>query len=450
LILINLATHLTAGTQVEIAAKTNETARLVIVKALFGDFSNPYATVDVTATVAAMVKDDALDMEVTGDTFEDPAENIKKQLKVDYKIDGVLGSRTIYEGSKLRVFAPRISDASSKLVIRKAVYGDLPDGNIEDVTAILASMVSRDNLEVTVNNNAFGDPALEKPKQLKVDYVVNGVAGSRTLAEGGKLRLSANDIPVASSKLVIRKAVFGDLSAGLVADVTAVLAAMVSGDRLEVMVSNLEFGDPDPNKLKQLKVDYVMNGAAGSRTVPEHYQLRLSACPSKLVIRNAQYVALPNGKTNDVTAILASMIWDDHLDLKVSSEEFGDPAPFTIKQLRLDYELNGVPVSKKYFEGARLRISATDDPYAGQTRKTTKLVIRQARYGDLPDGVYNDVTEILASMIKDDALEITANNDVFGDPAPVKKKLQVEFTLNGKERSKTVEEDQELKISATR
>lgn len=437
-LLINLA----FGLQADSVAATNETAKLEIVKAVYGDFSNPYAIVDVTAAVSAMVRSNTLDMAVKG-AFEDPAEGCKKLLKVDYKINGVVRSRVANEDSRMRILA-RPNAGSSKLVIRKAVYGDLPDGTLADVTELLETMVSSNRLVLTVNKEVFDDPAPGKHKQLKVDYVVNGVEGSKTLPEEGKLRLSANETS-ASSKLVIRKAVFGDLSDGKIEDVTALLATMVSKDRLEVMVNNLELGDPAPQKRKQLKVDYTLNGVQGSRTVPELYTFRLSAVPSKLVIRNAQYF-VPDGKTNDVTALLSSMIWDDQLDLKVSSDEFGNPGPFNIKQLRVDYELDGVPVSKKLFEGARLRISAADDPYAGQGRKSTKLVIRQARYGDLPDGVYNDVTEILASMIKNDALEVTAHNDIFGDPVQAKKKLQVEFTLNGKEKSKRVEEGQVLKI----
>ena len=202
LILINLVARLTAGAQVEVAAKTNETPGLVIVKALFGDFANPYATVDVTATVAAMVKDDALDMTVTTDILGDPAVGIGKQLKVDYRINGVAGSRTINEGSRLVISARPNLDASSKLFIRKAVYGAMPDGGVKDVTALLATLVSGDRLEVTANSDDLGgDPALYVVKQLKVDYEINGVAGSRTVPEGYHLRLSA--VP---SKLVIRSA----------------------------------------------------------------------------------------------------------------------------------------------------------------------------------------------------------------------------------------------------
>ena len=141
------------------------------------------------------------------------------------------------------------------------------------------------------------------------------------------------------------------------------------------------------------------------------------------------------------------MIWDDQLDLKVSNEEFGDPAPLTIKQLRLDYEVDGVPVSKKYFEGSRLQISASDNPYPALP--STRLLIREARYGDLPNGVYNDVTEIVKAMVRNDSLEVMSSNDLFGEVLPVKKKLRVDFTFDGKEQSKTVEEGQVLKISAS-
>ena len=71
-----------------------------------------------------------------------------------------------------------------KLEIRKAVYGDLskPDGGKVDVTAKLAERVKDGQLEVAADNNLAGDPAVNVVKQLRVDYVLDGVAKSITVA----------------------------------------------------------------------------------------------------------------------------------------------------------------------------------------------------------------------------------------------------------------------------
>ena len=84
------------------------------------------------------------------------------------------------------------------------------------------------------------------------------------------------------------------------------------------------------------------------------------------------------------------------------------------------------------------------------TGKPSKLVIRKAVYGDLPDGGKNDVTEKVAERVSSDGLTVEATNDNFGDPAEgVVKKLRVDYTFDGKEKTKTVDENETLKISDT-
>ena len=53
-------------------AMTNAASRLVIVKAVYGDLSDPSSTSDVTEQVAGMVSDNALTVDATDDNFGDP------------------------------------------------------------------------------------------------------------------------------------------------------------------------------------------------------------------------------------------------------------------------------------------------------------------------------------------------------------------------------------------
>ncbi len=88
-----------------------------------------------------------------------------------------------------------VASKKPKLEIRKAVYGALskPDGGKVDVTAKLAERVKDGQLEVTADNNLAGDPAYNVVKQLRVDYVLDGVAKSITVAENAVLRLPAEE-----------------------------------------------------------------------------------------------------------------------------------------------------------------------------------------------------------------------------------------------------------------
>lgn len=156
--------------------------KLVIQLAVFGDIDNG-KTVDVTRKVADMVKDDSLWVIASAKTFGDPAPGAAKKLKVGYVIDGIYRSRTVNEGEPL--------DISTRLVIRKAVYGDLTKGPSADVTEEVAALVQKNSLLVMASNEAFGDPAQGKVKKLRVDYTFDGVQKSKTVSENATLSISS-------------------------------------------------------------------------------------------------------------------------------------------------------------------------------------------------------------------------------------------------------------------
>ncbi len=73
------------------------------------------------------------------------------------------------------------------------------------MTAKLAGQAKGGQLEVTADNNLTGDPAVNVAKQLRVDYVLDGVAKSVTVAENTVLRLPPEevlDLPPAPRLLV--------------------------------------------------------------------------------------------------------------------------------------------------------------------------------------------------------------------------------------------------------
>jgi len=158
----------------------------------------------------------------------------------------------------------------------------------------------------------------------------------------------------------------------------------------------------------------------------------------KLVVAKAFYGDLPDGTKADVTEKVVAMVKDDALSVEASNDNFGDPVEGTVKKLTVQYTVDGVARSKTVDEGQTLVISG----------KPSKLVIRKALYGDLPDGAKTDVTEKVKDKVNGDTLSVEATNDNFGDPADgIVKKLKVEYTFDGKEQTKTVDENETLTIS---
>lgn len=82
------------------------------------------------------------------------------------------------------------------------------------------------------------------------------------------LRLPVDEKPLAG-KLVIVKAVYGDVATNEVLDVTAQVAAMVKDNALKVVASNENFDDPAVGAYKPLRVHYTIGGAGRTRTVGE-------------------------------------------------------------------------------------------------------------------------------------------------------------------------------------
>jgi len=168
----------------------------------------------------------------------------------------------------------------AKLVIVKALYGALPDGVVIDVTDKVAAMVEDNTLRVDASNDLFGDPADGAFKRLRVDYTLDGVAGSKTVGEDATLTVPADEKPLVG-KLVVVKAVYGDLAGGQTVDVTAQVAAMVKDNALTVVASNDQFDDPASGTWKRLRVHYTIDGVARSRTVGEDRKLTLSGNPPR-------------------------------------------------------------------------------------------------------------------------------------------------------------------------
>jgi hypothetical protein len=80
-----------------------------------------------------------------------------------------------------------------------------------------------------------------------------------------------------SNTLEIRKAIYGVAEGAQSADVTALLNSLVRKGALHLQASNTALGnDPAPNLVKELRVDYTLDGQAGSKIVHENEDLDLT------------------------------------------------------------------------------------------------------------------------------------------------------------------------------
>ncbi len=89
----------------------------------------------------------------------------------------------------------RIAREKGEITIEKALYGDLPDGEVRDVTGRVVKMVQDGGRAIGANNGNFGDPAPNTVKRLRVDFVVNEIPGSLTVSEGETLQLPVDIVP---------------------------------------------------------------------------------------------------------------------------------------------------------------------------------------------------------------------------------------------------------------
>ncbi|MBI4978655.1 MAG: hypothetical protein HZC28_14335 [Spirochaetes bacterium] len=196
----NLVSVTRSGGSVRVKPK----ADIAVIKAVYGAFPQTEQTaapwVDVTAKLAAMVKDNALSVKSGNDLAGDPASGVVKELRVEYTADGVKKTKTVGENAMLT-----IKDEGAIVIVR-ARYGLLTEEKetpttttTMDITEKLAALVKDGALTAQVNNALAGnDPAPMTVKELRVEFSVNGVRKKKTIRENETLTLP-DDAPDAGA-----------------------------------------------------------------------------------------------------------------------------------------------------------------------------------------------------------------------------------------------------------
>lgn len=237
---------------------------------LRADYGTQNHFADVTARLNSQIQNDTLNLRITNDTMGgDPADDRRKTLTVWYLYNGRAANVVVNEKDTLTLPGPN-DYVSGNLRILRAQYG--ADFRYFDVTDRLNSQLQGDHLGLRITNDAMGgDPAHDKPKQLTVVYIFNGDQCRTTVNENDSLNLpGAGDCAGNSNGdgFQILQATYG--AGDRRRDVTDRITSLISGNQLQVLVSNSSMGgDPAEDQHKQLRVIYLWQGIRYESITPE-------------------------------------------------------------------------------------------------------------------------------------------------------------------------------------
>jgi len=172
---------------------------------------------------------------------------------------------------------------STGISIVRAVYGTSTAST--DVTNVVASLVTDGSLKLTVTPNTLNvsDPAPGQLKTLTITYTVNGGQDNQVSKNDNDIvSIDAPPIRIASG-LQIVKAEYG--YPGNFTDVTDSIQNQVTNGEINIKISPSSAGipDPNPNKQKELRVEYTINGKKSSDTIKDGSSFKLSAPPNQAV-----------------------------------------------------------------------------------------------------------------------------------------------------------------------
>jgi len=257
---------------------------------------------------------------------------------------------------------PPVAEAPAKAVhlrILKAVYGAFPTWS--DVTATVKSLVADGTLQIPANNDTAGDdPAPGNVKQLRVEFVHDRKHQQLEATEGKSITLPTG------SKVVSARYGYWPGNQRAWRDVTATVKSLIASGTREIQADNAMAGDdPAPNEVKQLRVNYRLNGQRQTSEVTEGKTLEL---PDGAEVEQASYGQLypPHGRSDqtvDLTKKLSARIRHGALSVRIDNDfAGGDPAVNIAKELRVEYAVNGVRKRTTVKENETLTLPATALP----------------------------------------------------------------------------------------
>jgi hypothetical protein len=212
-----------------------------------------------------------------------------------------------------------------------------------------------------------------------------------TVASAGRVLLNAAPTAAPKVAIVIQKAVYGVTEDQLrIRDVKAQVQANVDAGRLTFPVREMaDDGDPAPNIVKTLVVDYTVGGEARQAKGTDVDELHLIGTPpagAKIVITKAVYGVLEDtARTIDAKDRAQKLVDSGLTSFQVARlAEGGDPAYLVVKTAVIDYTWNGHP---GHVTGTDPETIVFDDPVAAErsvelhTDPAGHLLLEAARGG---------------------------------------------------------------------
>lgn len=152
--------------------------------------------------------------------------------------------------------------------------------------ALLKATKDEDESVRTASIRMLGDLGGEVEFGVLVDLLL-GAKGSSEIraAERALSAACIREAVPSAGEVTILKAVYRGTDGKRSADVTKKVAEMVKAGTLSIEASNANFGDAAPNVVKELQVEFAVNGVTQSKTVREGETITLgaSAVPAALV-----------------------------------------------------------------------------------------------------------------------------------------------------------------------
>jgi alpha-L-rhamnosidase len=229
--------------------------------------------VNATALLSAIAAEGSFALGVTNETFgSDPSFNHVKQLRIQYQRDGQTTTRTFpedtvmtYPGDLPAVIYPTITSARYESVANPSLF--------RDVTPTLQNSAQNGSFSIPANNISFGpDPAVNQLKHLRINYEVDGVSSVRLVAENASFNYPA-DLPTPLA-VTLTAATYAAIDGTGSNDVLTLLNNRAANGPFSLLVVNGNLGgDPAPNKVKRLRLDYTMDGKSLVKYVDEQVTL---------------------------------------------------------------------------------------------------------------------------------------------------------------------------------
>lgn len=214
---------------------------------------------------------------------------------------------------------------ASGLKIQSAKYG-VGITKTLDVTGAVSAQIRDGKLNFVVSPAALNvdDPAVGQVKTLTVTYSINGgTSNTASAVDGEPIDVSGPPARVASG-LQIVKAQYGyDKN---YQDVTSAVRTYLNEGSIDIKVSPQTMGVPDPNpqKVKYLKVDIKINGDKSSRTIQDGKKFTLSAPAIKTDTTSSATQSFMSLVGNIFYDIFLFCFWFYWFSITIESADYGE------------------------------------------------------------------------------------------------------------------------------